>query len=547
MVPMPQGTKMYPELLREAGYYCTNNAKEDYNLEKSPQTWDESSKKASYMNRKPGQPFFAVYNHEITHESQIRRPGHTLVHDPAKAILPAYHPDTPEARHDWAQYADNITTMDGQFAAELKALQDAGLAEDTIVFFYGDHGAGMPRHKRWPYDSGLRVPLIVHFPEKWKHLAPKGYEPGALSMELVSFVDLAPTLLSIIGKEAPSWMQGRAFAGSFAKPDPGLLFGFRGRMDERMDIVRSVTDGRFVYLREYMPQLPYGQHVSYMFQMPTTQVWKKLFDEGKLNEDQRHFWETKPTEELYDLQADPSEVHNLAGSKEHADELAKLRAAHVAMMERTRDLGFIPEAERLRVADGKSPKDVFSSDTEYPFAQVFKLAQQASDRSFKDTKGFTSALGDANAIVRYWAATGLLIRQADGVKAGHDALVKALGDQSPSVRVAAADALAQFGDAADLPKALDALIAAADPTKNGNATATEALNAITNIGDKAAPLKKQLATLPRVAKDGPARVAGYPGRLFSTLLGEKDSEEEGEAPKDKKGKKDGKKKGSGAE
>jgi uncharacterized sulfatase len=321
-------------------------------------------------------------------------------------------------------------------------------------------------------------------------------------------------------------MQGRAFAGSHAKPDPGFLFGFRGRMDERMDIVRSVTDGRFVYLREYMPQLPYGQHVSYMFQMPTTVVWKKLFDEGKLNEDQRHFWETKPTEELYDLKADPSEVHNLAGSKEHADELAKLRAAHVALMERTRDLGFIPEAERLRVAGDKSPKDVFASDDAYPFARVFALAQKASDLSLKDAAPFTAALGDGNAIVRYWGATGLLIRKEDGVKTGRDALVKALKDKSPSVRIAAADALAQFGDAADLPASLDALIAAADPTKFSNATATEALNAITNIGDKAASLKDKLAALPRAAKGGPARVAGYPARLFIHLLGENEKEKD---------------------
>jgi uncharacterized sulfatase len=374
----------------------------------------------------------------------------------------------------------------------------------------------------------LRVPLIVHFPPKWKHLAPKGYEPGALSMELVSFVDLAPTLLSIIGEEAPPWMQGRAFAGSHAKPDPGFLYGFRGRMDERMDIVRSVTDGRFVYLREYMPQLPYGQHVSYMFQMPTTQVWKKLYDEGKTTEAQNHFWEPKPSEELYDLQSDPYEVHNLADSqvKENVAALAKLRGAHVALMERTRDLGFIPEAERLRVAADRSPKDVFSSDTEYPFAQVFKLAQQASDRSFKDTTPFVASLGDANAIVRYWGATGLLIREKGGVKAGRDALVKALKDESPSVRIAAADALAQFGDAADLPGALDALIAAADPTKFSNATATEALNAITNIGDKAASLKAKLAALPRKNKEGPARVSEYPSRLFMTLLGERGSEKD---------------------
>jgi uncharacterized sulfatase len=354
----------------------------------------------------------------------------------------------------------------------------------------------------------------------------------------VSFVDLAPTLLSIIGQEAPAWMQGRAFAGSHAKADPGLLYGFRGRMDERMDMLRSVTDGRYVYLRQYMPHLPYGQHVSYMFLMPTAQVWKKLYDEGKLNEAQRAFWEAKPGEELYDLQSDPHEVNNLAESKEkaHVEALAKLRAAHAAHMERTRDLGFIPEAERLRLAQDRSPKDFFSSDAEYPFAQVFKLAEQATDRSQKGTGAFTAALSDGNAIVRYWAVMGLRLREQDGVKAGHDGLVKALGDESPSVRVAAADALAQFGGAGDLDKALEALVAAADPTKNSNATATEALNAITNVGGKAASVKEKLAALPRKANGGPARVSEYPSRLFMTLLDEREPEAKAKAKAKGKGK-----------
>src|SRR3954454_2861484 len=194
MVPMPAGTKMFPQFLREAGYYCTNNSKEDYNLEKPGQVWDVSSNKAHWKNRKPGQPFFAVFNLLITHESQIRTRPHKLVHDPAKAPPPAYHPDTPEVRRDWAQYYDNITEMDKQMAARLKEVEEAGLTGETIVFFYGDHGSGMPRSKRWPYNSGLLVPLLVHFPEKYRSLAAKDYAPGGTSTRLVSFVDLAPTL-----------------------------------------------------------------------------------------------------------------------------------------------------------------------------------------------------------------------------------------------------------------------------------------------------------------------------------------------------------------
>ena len=183
---MPPFMKMYPQFLRERGYYCTNNNKEDYNLEKPGQVWDDSSGKAHWKNRKPGQPFFAIFNITVSHESQIRVRPHTLKHDPAKVRVPAYHPDTPEVRHDWAQYYDKITEMDAQAGQRLQELDDAGLTDDTIVFFYGDHGSGMPRSKRWPYNSGLHVPLIVHVPEKFKHLAPKDYAAGGASDRLVA-------------------------------------------------------------------------------------------------------------------------------------------------------------------------------------------------------------------------------------------------------------------------------------------------------------------------------------------------------------------------
>ena len=147
MVPFPQGKKMYPQLLREAGYYCTNNAKEDYNLAKPGEVWDESSKKAHWRNRPAGQPFFAVFNSEKSHESQIRTRPHTQVHDPAKVRVPAYHPDTPEVRQDWAQYYDGVSEADADAGARLKELADAGLAEETIVFYYADHGSGMPRQQ----------------------------------------------------------------------------------------------------------------------------------------------------------------------------------------------------------------------------------------------------------------------------------------------------------------------------------------------------------------------------------------------------------------
>jgi len=518
MVPLPDGCQMYPQLLREAGWYCTNNNKEDYNLAKPGEVWDDSSKKAHWRNRKPGQPFFAIFNFTTTHESQIRKPGHKLKLDPAKVPLPAYHPDTPEVRRDWTQYYDNITTMDGQFQEKLDELKAAGLEEDTIVFFYGDHGAGMPRSKRWPYNSGLRVPLIVHFPKKWQHLAPAGYAPGAQSAELVSFVDLAPTLLSLVGKKAPAYMQGRAFCGTEVKPAPEFLHGFRGRMDERYDLVRTVTEGRHVYIRNYMPHLPYAQRLSYLDQMPTSMAWRSLSEAGKLNEDQSHYWKPKPTEELYDLVNDPSEVHNLASDPHHEEVLIKLRAAQQDHAARIRDLGYIPEGERWRISGGRSPRDAFATEAAYPFAEVAELASLASDRAERDAVDYLAPLKHPNAIMRYWASLGLYIREADAVKTGHEGLVQCLQDESPSVRIVAATALCQYGPPADLSAGLAVLLSAADPSKNNCFTALEALNAINSLGAKAQPIKAELATLPTNVPTMDKRLQEYVPRLMETTL-----------------------------
>src|SRR5581483_9328221 len=229
MAKLPASMQMFPVYLRRLGYYCTNWIKEDYNLEKTGKVWDDSSKKAHWKNRAAGQPFFAVFNFVVTHESQIRKRPHKLVHDPARAPVPSYHPDTPEVRHDWAQYYDNITEMDRLAGELLRELEEAGLADDTIVFFYADHGSGMPRHKRTACDSGLHVPLIASIPERFRNLAPKDYAPGGATDRLVSFVDLAPTMLSLAGQQPPDFMQGQAFTGSHEAAPREYLHGFRGR------------------------------------------------------------------------------------------------------------------------------------------------------------------------------------------------------------------------------------------------------------------------------------------------------------------------------
>ena len=270
----PEGVAFFPKYLREAGYYTTNNSKTDYNGGPAggnpmAEAWDESSGKAHWRNRPAGKPFFAVFNITDTHESRLFKPDRwaaSLKTDPAKVRLPAHLPDLPEIRRDLARHYDCHATMDAKVAARLKELAADGLADETIVFYYGDHGGSLPRGKSFPYDSGTRVPMIVRFPAKWKHLAP--VEPGRATDELVSFVDLAPTVLSLAGLPAPEYMQGRAFLGEKKAPRPrGYVHVFRGRRGERYDIVRGVRDKRFLYLRNFTPHLPVMQYNGYAWAM----------------------------------------------------------------------------------------------------------------------------------------------------------------------------------------------------------------------------------------------------------------------------------------
>lgn len=520
MVPLAQGKKMYPQFLREAGYYCTNNNKEDYNLEKPEGVWDESNGKAHWKNRKEGQPFFAIFNEQCSHESQLRKRPHVAVHDPAQVRVPAYHPDTPEVRQDWAQYYDQVTLADESAGQRLEELAAAGLEDDTIVFYYADHGSGMPRNKRWPCNSGLQVPLVVYFPPKWKHLAPKEYGAGVKSERLVSFVDLAPTLLSMIGVQPPEWMQGHAFAGPFQSEPQPYVYGFRGRMDERYDCVRSVTDGRFVYVRNYMPHLSQGQHVAYQFETPTTQVWRKLFDAGKTTPEQSIFWTVpKASEELYDLQSDPDEVHNLALQPEHAERLAKLRQAQEALAIQIVDVGLLPEGEMRRRAAGGSPYDMGHDAARYDVRKVLRAAGIAASMKMEAVKELQQGLADADPAVRYWSVMGVLMRGPRALESMHDAVVQAVRDDNPSVRVAAQWALAKHGAAADRSSALKALLASADWSQNDFFTVLSALNAIDDLGDQAHAVTEPLRALTTRGPLPHARYGNYVPRLLADLLG----------------------------
>jgi N-sulfoglucosamine sulfohydrolase len=355
----PHYVRCFPEYLRAAGYYCTNNVKTDYQFSPPFSAWDESSNQAHWRNRPEDRPFFAVFNFTLTHESQIRNRTPQMLkrldslepqerHDPAKAQLPPYYPDTPKVRQDWAQYYDLITLMDKQVRGVLDQLEADGLAEDTIVWFWGDHGRGLPRAKRWIYDSGSRVPLLIRIPEKWRPLAspgdPEAVQPGSVIDDLTAFIDFAPTMLSLAGIEIPKHIQGQAFLGRQKVAPREYVYGGRDRMDEAYDLIRCVRDKQYKYIRNYMWFLSRGQDISYMNQMPTMQEMRRLNAEGKLQgPPQQYFEPTKPVEELYDIVADPHEVNNLAGEPKYEGVLERLRKAHTEWYRDTMDIGLIPE------------------------------------------------------------------------------------------------------------------------------------------------------------------------------------------------------------
>lgn len=521
MTQLPKGFKMYPVYLRELGYYCTNNSKEDYNLAKDGEVWNEGGRKATWTNRpNKDQPFFAIHNFTVSHESQIRKRPHQQIHDPSKVRVPAYHPDTPEVRQDWAQYYDKLTEMDKMVGEKLELLKEQGLADNTIIFYFGDHGSGMPRSKRWPYFSGINVPLIIHIPEKWKHLASSDYKVGGKSDNRVGFVDLAPTLLSIAGKKPPAHMQGHAFMGKHQTSNQEYGYGFRGRMDERYDMVRSVVGENFIYIRNYMPHKPYGQHVSYMFQTPTTQVWKKMFEDGKLNQAQSHFWKTKPAEELYDLQKDPDEVMNLAKSSEHASILKKMRSAHLSHIRKIRDIGFLPEGEIHSRAKGSTPYEIARDSKKYPFEKILAAAELATSLKKKDLPKIADLLTDNDSAVRYWGAIGLLTHKKSGTKAFAKELINALNDKSPYVRATAAEALGRYGSKNEQILAVKTLGELADPIENGCFPSMLAMNAIDHLDNKAKPILSRIKSMPRTPEGVDKRFQGYVGRLIDTTVKE---------------------------
>ncbi len=506
--PIPSDFAFYCTYLKQAGYYCMNPGKTDYNIAgNDKQHWDKGS---SWKDAPTGKPWMLVINTATTHESCLHgsKVHPEFLKEPI--TLPPYHPDTPEIRSNWVEYYHDITKMDAEYGAIIDKLKKDGLADDTIVFYYSDHGGILPRSKRFVYDSGLHVPLIIRFGKNVQQFAPAA--PGTKLDRLVSFVDFAPSLLSMAGAPIPPQHQGQAFLGPAAAEPREYVFGFRGRMDERYDLSYTVRDKQYRLIHNYMPHRIYGQHLDYLWKMPATISWQKAYLAGKCDETQSIFWHEKPTEELYDETADPYEVHNLAGDPKYAEILARLRASLHDQLLKNRDAGLLPESEMLARAKGGPIFTVTRDEKRYPFDRILAAADMASQRDDASVPKLIELMNDTDPAVRYWAAVGCCVRGGKA-NAAAEALKPLMKDATPCVRIAADEALVRLGHAEALTNLVAELTAAGGDS-------LLAVNTLEALGDLAKPAAAVITAQVKKGLPGSGRMNGESGEKYSDRAAE---------------------------
>lgn len=513
----PEEFNYYPQYLREAGYYCTNNSKEDYNLEyNSEEIWDESSSNAHWKNRPDkNQPFFAIFNYTGTHESRTNSkerheevckdlPEDVII-EPGEAPLPPYFPDKPIVHELWARYNNNIGALDRYAENLLNELKEEGVAENTIVIFYSDHGAGIPVHKRWMYDTGLLVPFIVYCPEKYAHLMP--HEQGKPSDELVSFIDLAPTALNLAGVPIPDNMQGRAFLGENLSPEREYTFSSRDRMDERYDMQRTVRDKKYKYIRYYEFPKPFIQYMNTPEKGDIMKAIRSSYAEGTLPEaGVKLMADRKPVEELFDLEKDLQELNNVADDPNYQEVLGKMRQAHKDWSVRVADAGLIPEPI-IREWEQKLNKPIYNilRENEIPVDKIQEVAL-ASDINL-----FVENLDHENEVVRYWSATGIGNYAEEGNQEIFDGLSPLINDEYPLVRIAAARAFCLLGQESEGLKTLSAGL-----TDKNEWTRLHAALVLDEIDDKAESL---IPDLQGVMEDENKYVVRVANRALNQMQG----------------------------
>ena len=451
-VPMPDGLKMFSALLAEAGYYTANKSKTDYNAIAGKQAWDESSNKATWKNRKDGQPFFYMQTLKTTHEGRLhfskkamtKKPTQTA---PSSVKLAPYFPDTPIFRYTHAKYQDLITQVDRQIGEVMDELTADGLLENTIVFYFGDHGGVLPRGKGYAYESGLHVPLVIRIPDQWKHLIP--FDRGSRTDAFVSFVDFAPTVLNLASVKIPDQMDGVPFAGAgVTQQDVASFdeaFGYADRFDEKYDLVRTLRKGRFEYVRSYQPFNPDGLHNFYRYKMLAYQEWRQLSEAGELNDVQAQFFKARPAEQLFDIETDPHEIHNLADDPKYQNVLQDLRQRLQKRVTMLPDLSFYPESVlALEAFDNPVKFGKANSDNIANYVAIADL-QLLSFQNAK--KSIEAALQSSDAMERYWACItcSAFGKQAMSLSASVRKIAEA--DANQLVRVRAAEFLGLTGQA----------------------------------------------------------------------------------------------------
>ncbi|MEZ6130445.1 MAG: sulfatase [Planctomycetaceae bacterium] len=490
---LPDHVKCFPQYLKQAGYYCTNNSKTDYNFHwKQADVWDESSNKAHWKNRPSAdQPFFAVFNLTMTHESRIWPQNWEKVvtdvaedkrHDGSRITVPKLYPDTRPVRDAHARLLDLIMVMDQVVGRYLQEITDAGLADNTIVFFWSDHGNGFPRAKRWVYDSGTLVPMMVRIPDALR-TGQQG-QPGSVDDQLINLIDLGPTVLNLAGVPVPDHMFGQPFLGSNLPEPRQYTYAARDRVDERFDMVRSVRDKRFRYVRNFNPWRPALQHINYSENSIVRKEMRRLDAEGRLQPESAQFLHApRAAEELYDVVADPWELNNLASSPEHAETLRRLREECQRWQLATGDAHLIPESlldEEEKIVGSRW--DILNSDAGIQrIDDLMLVALAASEQSDDRLATLLAAAEHTDPAQRWWAMHGLADSAATDALTSA-AIQKAAKDPSAAVRVAAGRALFRTG------KTTEALNVLIPELQNDSAFVQHAaVNELDEMGPAAAP------------------------------------------------------------
>jgi uncharacterized sulfatase len=508
----PPGLVGFPKLLREAGFWCTNNAKTDYNFSRSFEAgWSRSNRTAHWRNRpRPDQPFFAVFNLTVTHESglfgdtpeTIRRDlPEEARREPAAIAVPPFYPDTPLIRRALAQRLELAAALDIAVGQILDDLEADGLADETIVFFWSDHGEGIPHGKRSLTEHGLRVPLLVRVPEAWRDRArlPAAVEPVGTTNSLVSLIDLGPTVLGLTGIERPAWMEGRPFLGPDASSRE-IVISARDRMDALPGFGRSARDGRFRYVRNFMPWLDGDDLPDYASGVAITGELRAARQAGSLPQGARWFSRTvRPADELYDLSADPDEIADRAADPDCRGDLDRLRDAVRGWMRETRDTGILPESI-LRAEARRSGSEwaIFHPAGDAAAGRALDRYDAILDTAWAVADGldgafFADRLRSDDEAVRFWAVVGTGWAATRSAADPTAALLPLLADPAPAVRIAAATWLLRSGrtTAADAARAvLAAEIGSTDPDLR-----LAALVAIDDLGEVTRPLWRAAAGL----------------------------------------------------